>query len=147
MNDLIKSYQTFTATCKVLVSIDWFGNYTIQKITDKEIKYIGQSLNVDQYFKRFIEVVKDNVLKNVSNINCIKWNIKGFDEGISLHLLVREIGKIIEKYLKIELTQKYPQFGHQINKKSINFNKTLVVEIYNNDKLIFLSNISVESFI
>ncbi len=142
-----KTYQIISATCKVLTKIDWRGNYIIDKILDKELEYIGEARNVEQYFKRFIELVKDHVFKKVSNINTVKMNVKGFDETISLHYFVREIGKILEKFIKLELTKKYPQFTHNINKHTIDFNKTLVIEITNNDKTIFIANLTVEPFL
>jgi hypothetical protein len=147
MTDIIKSYQIISATCKVLAKIDWTGNYVLDKISDKELQFIGEARTPEQYFRRFIEIVKDLVLKKISNINSVKWNVKGFDETISLHYFVREIGKILEKFIKLELTQKYPQFAHNINNHNVDFNKTLVVEITNNDKTIFIANITVEPFI
>jgi hypothetical protein len=147
MTDIIKTYQIISATCKVLAKIDWTGNYILDKITDKELQFLGEARSPVQYFKRFIELVKDHVLKKISNINSVKWNVKGFDETISLHYFVREIGKILEKFIKLELTNKYPQFAHDINKRNIDFNKTLVVEITNNDKTIFIANITVEPFL
>ena len=147
MTDFSKTYQIVVASCKVLTRVDWTGNYIIDKITDKELQYIGEARNVQQYLRRFIEIVKDKVLKNISNINFIKWHVKGFDETISLHFLVREIGKILEKFIKLELTKKYPQFAYDINKHNIDFNKTLVVEITNNNKIIFIANLTVEPFL
>lgn len=147
MTDIIKTYQVFAATCKVLSRIDWLGNHHIHSVTEKDLQYVGQATNIDQYLKRFIEIVKERVIKNISNINDVKWNIQGFDETISLHLLIREVGKILEKFIKIELTKKYPHYAYLIDKNNINFNKTLVIEITNNDKIIFLANITVEPFI
>ena len=147
INRVSKNYKIFAASCKVLANIDWFGNYVIHTITDKELQYISEARNVEQYINRFIEVIKDNVLKNVSDINTIKWNIKRFDETISLHFLIREVGKILEKFIKLELTKKYPYHVYHINKHNINFDKTIVIEITNDNKTIFLANINVEPFI
>ena len=99
MTHIIKSYQIISATCKVLAKIDWTGNYVLDKISDKELQFIGEARTPEQYFRRFIEIVKDLVLKKISNINSVKWNVKGFDETISLHYFVREIGKILEKFI------------------------------------------------
>ena len=142
-----KNYQIISATCKVLVDIDWFGNYKINSISNKDIQYIGQAKNIEQYVKRFIEIVKDNVLKNVSDINSIKWHIKGFDETISLHMFVREVGKILEKFIKSYLKKIYPYYAYHIDNHNTNFDKTIVIEITNNDKRIFIANITVEPFI
>jgi hypothetical protein len=147
MSDITKTYPIISATCKVLAKIDSTGNFILDKITDKELQFLSEAITPVQYFKRFIEMVKDHVLKNLSNINSVKWNVKGFDETISLHYFVREIGKILEKLIKLELTKKYPQFAHDINKSNIDFNKTLVVEITNNDKTIFIANITIEHFL
>ena len=147
VNRVTKNYQFLSATCKVLATTDWFGNYIINNITDKDLQYIGESRTVEQYIQRFIEIIKDSVLKNVSDINTIKWKIKGFDETISLHFLIREVGKILEKFIKIELTKKYPYYANQIDKHNTNFYKTLVIEITKNNKTIFIANMSFEPFI
>ena len=147
MTDLTKNYQIIATSCKVLANIDWFGYHTIHSITDKEIQYVGEAKNIEQYLKRFIEIIKDTVLKNISNINGIKWNIKGFDETIGLHLLIREVGRILEKFIKAKLIKKYPYDTYNINKHNINFDKTIIIEITNNDKIILIANISLEPFI
>jgi hypothetical protein len=139
--------EIIVATGNVLAKIDWTGKYTDSKLSDQDIQYIGKATNVEQYFKRFIETVKDNILKNIKDINSIKWIIKSFDETINLHILVREVGKFLEKYLKLDLIKKYPQFKHHINKQNINYYKTIIIEITNHDKIIFVANLSVESFI
>ena len=142
-----KTYQIISASCKVLAKIDWSGNYIIDKISDEELQFLGEAKTPEQYFKRFIEIVKERVLKKLSDINYVKWHVKVFDETISLHYFTREVSKILEKYIKLELTKKYPQFVHHINNHKIDFNKTLIVEITNNDKTIFIANINVEHFI
>jgi hypothetical protein len=63
MTDITKTYQIISATCKVLAKIDWTGNFILDKITDKELQYLGEASTLIQYFKRFIELVKDHVLK------------------------------------------------------------------------------------
>lgn len=105
MTNIVKTYQIFAATCKVLSRIDWLGNHNIHSVTEKDLQYIGKASNIEQYLKRFIEIIKDRVIKNVSNINTVRWTIKGFDETISLHLLMREVSKILDNFMKIELTK------------------------------------------
>jgi len=147
MTHVVKTYQVFAATCKILSRIDWLGNHHIYSVTEKDLQYMGKARNVEQYLNRFIEIIKDRVLKNVSDINKITWNIKGFDETISLHILIREVGKILEKFIKLELTKKYPHYAYHIDKHNVNFNKTLVIEITNNDKIILIANLTVEPFL
>jgi len=147
VNKFSKNYQFVSATCKVLARIDWSGNYILDKVTNKELQYLGESNTVDQYFKRFIELVKEHVFKKISDITSIQWNIKGFDETISLHYFVRETSKILEKFIKLELTKKYPLFSREINKHNIDFNKTIVVEITNHNKIIFIAHLTLESFL
>ena len=147
MSEVVKTYQNIGAKCKFLANIDWIGNYKIHSISEKDIQYIGEARNIDQYLKRFIDLVKELVLKNVSDINTIRWNIKGFDESISLHFLIREVSKILEKFIKIEVTKKYPYLSDRIDKHTTNFNKTLIIEITKNNKIIFLANLSIEAFL
>lgn len=68
MNKTNQIYKVVCATCKVLLQVDWFGNYKINSISDKELQYIGEATNVEQYFKRFIEIIKDNVLTMLNGI-------------------------------------------------------------------------------
>lgn len=147
MSDLMKNYQIIAATCKVLSNIDWNGYHTLHNITNKDIQYIGEAKNIQQYLKRFIEIVKDNVLKNISNINDIKWKIKGFDDTIGLHLLIREVGKILEQFIKYKLTEKYSYDAYHISKHHINYDKTIIIEMTQNNEIILIANISVEPFI
>ena len=44
-----KTYQLITATCNVLYNINWVDNYTLHKITDQDIQYIGQARNLHKY--------------------------------------------------------------------------------------------------
>ena len=59
-----KTYQLITATCNVLYNINWVDNYTLHKITDQDIQYIGQARNLHKYLKQFEETVKDKIFKN-----------------------------------------------------------------------------------
>jgi hypothetical protein len=124
MTDIIKTYQIFSATCKVLSRIDWLGNYHLNSVTEKDLQYVGQAKNVEQYLKQFIDIVKVRILKKISDINTVKRNIKGLDETIGLHLFIREIGKILQKFIKIELTKNILIMlkTKGIDKHNINFN-------------------------
>lgn len=142
-----KPLQLVVANCEVFYDMDWIGNYTDYALTDKDIQYIGQVKNTKEYCKRFEEIVKDSVLKNISDINNIKWNVKMFDENINFHIFVKEIGKKLEQFIKDTLTRKYPHYANHINKCNIDYNKTIVVEIFNNDKIIFVANLDIPPFI
>lgn len=147
IRNVTKTYQLITATCNILYNIDWIGNYTLHKITDQDIQYMGQARNLHEYLKRFEETVKDKIFKNIPNINSIKWNVKMFDENISLHLFVKQIGKIIEQFIKDTLTKQHPYYADYIRKHNIDFNKTIVVEITNNNKTLFVANLDIHPFL
>lgn len=147
MTDIIKNNNILMATCKVLANIDWFGNYKLYNINEKDFQYVSEATNIEDYFNRFIEIVKDRILRNISDINNIKWDIKGFDESISLHYFVREVAKILEKFIKVKLAKKYPYYAYHIDKHNINFDKTIVIQITNNDKIILLATICIEHFL
>ena len=144
---ITKTYQLISVTCQVLYNIDWMGNYSLYQITDKDMEFIDKASTIKEYFKRFEELVKDKILKNYSNINTITWNVKMFDETISLHIFIKEIGLIIEQYIKTTLTKKYPRYANHINKINTDYNKTIIVEIFNNDKIIFAANLDVAPFL
>jgi hypothetical protein len=116
-------------------------------MNDKDIRYIEEIKNAETYFKRFEEIVKDKVFKNISNINTIKCHVKLFDENISFHLFVKKVSKILEQFIKDTLTKQYPYYAYHINKHNINFNKTIVVEITDNDKTIFVANLDISPFV
>ena len=147
MTDFVKTYQVFATTCKVISRIYLLGNHHIHNLTEKDLQYVGKSRNVQQYSNRFIEIIKERVLKNVSDINKIRWTINGFDETISLHLIIREVRIILENFIKIELTTKHPHYAYHIDKHNINFNKTLVIKITNDDKIILIANLTIEPFL
>ena len=62
-------------------------------------------------------------------------------------MFVREVGKILEKFIKSYLKKIYPYYAYHIDNHNTNFDKTIVIEITNNDKRIFIANITVEPFI
>ena len=143
-----QTYQLIVASCKVLYELDWIGNYTnLHTLTDKDIQYISQVKNANEYCKRLEEIVKDRILKNISDINNIKWNVKMFDENISFHIFIKEIGKKLEQFIKDTLTKKYPYYANHINKCNIDYNKTIIVEIFNNNEIIFVANLDIRPFI
>ena len=70
-----------------------------------------------------------------------------FDKNISLHLFINQIGQIIEQFIKDTLTKQDPYYADYICKHNIDFNKTIVVEITNNNKPIFVANLDIHSFL
>jgi len=147
MNKANQIYNVICATCKVLLQVDWLGNQKIHKICDQDLKYLGEARTIEQFFKRYIEVIKDNILKNVSNINDVEWSIKYYDETISKHLLYIEVCKILEIFIKKELIKSSPNYEYMINNIVIDHRKSIIVEITNRSKIINISILNVESFL
>jgi hypothetical protein len=147
MNKANQIYNVICATCKVLLQIDWFGNQKIDKICDQDLKYLGEARTLEQYFKRYTEIIKDNILKNVSNINDVEWCIKCYDEHIANHLLYIEVCKILEIFIKKELIKSYPSSEYMINNHIIDHKKSIIVEITNKSKIINISVINVQQFL
>jgi hypothetical protein len=137
-------YQIVYATCKVVLKVDWLGYQEIHKICDQDLKYLGEARTIELYFQRYIEVIKDNILKNVSNINDVVWSIKCYDERISEHLLYIEVCKILEKFIKKQLIKSHPNRADMINHCHMDHRKSIIVEITNKGKLINISVLNVD---
>jgi hypothetical protein len=123
---------------KVLYNVDLFGNYVNTQIINKELHCVQRTINIEQYINQFIDTVKNNVLRHVSDVTTIKWNITVFDETIRLHCFAKNITNQLLSFMRTKL---------RYNEYVINFNETLVIEIINKKETIFLANLICEHFI
>lgn len=113
----------------VLLNKDYSNSYkinTIEKI-ERELFYCKSEID---YMKKFIEILKDNVIKKVSNINNLQIKLGIFDKNNIYHTLfilaVNELSKILSLP---DLVQKY-------------FTKTIFIIIYYKNNCIFSGGLS-----
>jgi len=147
MNNQDQLYETICSTCKVLLQFDWLGNQNICRIQDEDLKYLGKARTIDQYFKRYIECIKENILKNINNINHVEWSIKCYDETISQHLLYIEACKLLDSFIKKEFIKCNPNRISMINNMDIDHRKSIIVEITNKGELLNISVLNVQQFL
>jgi hypothetical protein len=80
---------------------DYLIDYELIKIKDfqKEIVYCK---NGNDYVRKYIEHIKDNVIKKVKNLNDIKIELSTYDSYNKLHRLIFKIVYTIKEFLDIK---------------------------------------------
>ena len=104
------------------------SDFEIIKVTDikREINYCYDST---QYIMRFIEILKDKVIRLLPNLNKVKIMIGVFDKNNILHRLIIDAYYVICNILKSDL-------------KIINLNKTIFTIVEYEGNVVFMGNIS-----
>ena len=108
-------------SAKVIYSEELF-NFNINKIFDihAEKRYFK---NTDHYILSFIEVIKDNVIKNLKNLNLVTILLFTYDANNILHRLIVSLSNLIKDFLK--------------QKHTICFKKSIFVVVKYENKIVF----------
>ena len=122
-----KKYDMYCVTCDLLLDVNMLGYPVLRDVLHTNIRLINDITNMNQFMMRIVELIKDNILRNMRDISKIRWNIKCFDECVSLHWLIKDVARVLEKYIK-----------HIVHIPPINLDKTIVIDITNNEKIIFM---------
>ena len=133
---ITNQYNMYCVTCDILFDIDMLGYPMLHDVLHTNIKLMHAMSSIKQYVMRLVELIKDNILRNIHDISKIKWNVKCFDECVSLHWLIKDVAIILETYIK-----------QIIPIPPINLNKTIVIDITNNKHIIFMCCISLDELI
>ncbi len=133
---LATKYDMYCVNCDILVDVNMFGYPVLRDVLHTNMQLINTITNMNQFMMRIVELIKDNILRNIRDISKIRWNVKCFDECVSLHWLIKDVARVLEKYIK-----------HIIHNYAINLDKTIVIDITNNDKIIFMFCISLDGLI
>ena len=84
----------------------------------------------DQYIKRFIEVMKERIIKKLPELNKVKIILGIFDKNNMWHRFMITTIQMLTKILKIE--------------RKINFYKSVFVMIKYENKQVFIGNLNFE---
>jgi hypothetical protein len=104
------------------------NDFEIIKVSDieREIKYCNDST---QYIMRFIEILKDRVIRILPNLNEVKITIGVFDKNNLLHRLIVGAYYVICNILKRDVKRK-------------NFYKSIITIIEYEGHVVFMGDIS-----
>ena len=103
-NYLQKGFYAKTASCDVRYNMSFFKNEineTDIKVDNlkKEIIYCKNDI---EYINRFIEHIKETVIKKCKNLNSVKIMLATFDKNNLIHKIIIVIANIIKNLLKIK---------------------------------------------
>ena len=118
-----KGFYIDALTCNVHYK-ETFLDYQVNKITNikNEKEYY---INDIQYIKRFIEFIKQNIIKKLPNLNLVKVELNIYDKDNLLHSFIIKITNIICELQNIKL--------------KLNLNKMIFVNIKYDNHVVFLS--------
>jgi len=113
-------------SCKVYYNEGWI-DYDVYKLNHlkEDLIYFRNS---DHYIKHFIEYIKDNVIKNLKDLNSVSIQLLTYDSNNLVHRLIVTVTHMISDLLKY--------------KHKICFNKSVFVSIQYEDKLAFIGHIN-----
>ena len=124
----------FTGECvsaKVIYSEGIF-DYNINKIFDihAEKRYFK---NTDHYILSFIEEIKENVIKNLKNLNFVTIHLLTYDANNILHRFIVSISNLIKDFLK--------------QKHTICFKKSIFVVVQYESKIVFTGSVDFKGLV
>lgn len=127
-NKQLIHYESFHCNIHLKCNSSFFGNdYEVIKISDLE-KELGYCYGSKQYIMRFIEILKNRVIRFLPDLNKVKIMLGLFDKNNVLHNIIIEIYCLINGMIKKEI-EKY-------------FYKTIFTIIEYKGKIVFIGNIS-----
>jgi hypothetical protein len=130
VQQITHQYTMYTVTCKVLVDLDMLGYPVVRDVLHTNVQLLCNITTITQYLMRIEELIKDTVLRNIRDISDIKWKVKCFDEFVSLHWLITDVARILQKYVQ-----------HRFH---VDLEKTIIIEITNRDRSLLVLCLSVE---
>ena len=117
--------KTDSISCNIKHTKNYFNE--VNEITNLEHK-IKYFTNTNLYIKSFIDYIKNNIIKNLENLNLVKINLEIYDKNNILHILIIKVTNIIHDLLKI--------------KNKISINKSVFVSVTYNDEIKFIGHIN-----
>ena len=107
-----------------------------------EYESFGEAKHVSYWAAKALSSSKEFHPNNEADL--LEWH----EVDSAREKLSRETDReILEKFIKSYLKKIYPYYAYHIDNHNTNFDKTIVIEITNNNKRIFIANITVEPFI
>ena len=122
----INGFYGKNVSCNIYYKKEFF-DYEVSKLENikEEKRYFK---NCDDYIRSFIEHIKDNIIKNLKNLNSFQIHLAIFDENNILHRFIVKISNMIQDLLQY--------------KEKICFNKSVFVYIIYENNIVFTGNIS-----
>lgn len=90
--------------------------------------------NEEQYIKSFIDFIKENIIRQFSDLNKIQIKLSILDDNNIIHNIIIKVYHTMTKLLNLKIT-------------NINFYKSIFVIIYYEGKNVFMGSISFEGII
>ncbi len=87
--------------------------------------------NEDQYIKKFIELLKDKIIRKLPRLDKVKIKIEALDNNNVLHRSYISVAEMIVDKLQ---------------KRKINHNKSIFVTVYYENMIVFVGNVNFEGF-
>jgi hypothetical protein len=137
MSELVQQishqYTMYAVTCKVLADLNMLGYPVVRDVVHTNVQLMCNIPTITQYVMRIEELIKDTVLRNMRDISHVEWKVKCFDEFVSLHWLVTDVARILQKYVQHR--------GH------VDLEKTIIIEITNRGHSLLVVCLSVEGLL
>jgi hypothetical protein len=129
-NYLQKGFYAKRASCNVRYNLSFFKNEINEdniKIDNLEKETIYCKNDVD-YINRFIEHIKERVIKKCKNLNSVKIMLATFDKNDLIHKIIIVISKMMKNLLKM--------------KDNVNIYKSIFVIIEYEGQTVFMGNLN-----
>ena len=123
-------YETIYAEFKMNKKI--FNNYDISDIKNCKIE-IDYCYGTDQYINAYIEDLKDNVIRNLPELNNVNIHLLIFDKQNIFHQIIVKISNMALDILKIN--------------KKIKFEKSIMVCIEYKNKIMYMGSLNFEGIL
>jgi hypothetical protein len=129
-NYLQKGFYAKRSSCNVQYNMSFFKNDVNEddiKLDNLEKEIIYCKNDVD-YIKRFIEHIKERVIKKCKNLNSVKIMLATFDKNNLMHKIIIVISKMMQNLLQI--------------KEKMDIYKSIFIVIEYECKIVFTGNLN-----
>lgn len=120
-------YESLNCKVKYTINSFWDDEFKIKELVDiqREKQYCYSS---DEYIKKFIEAIKENIIRNLPCLNKVEFKLGTIDKDNMWHRFIITTIDMLHKILKIE--------------RKINYYKSIFVIICYENKEVFLGSLN-----
>jgi len=120
------AFNSQAVKAKVYYSKGWL-DYTVIKIVNVELHKL-YFRSVQHYILSFIDHIKDNIMKQFTDLSLVSINLYTYDENNILHRFILKVTNLIQDFLKQE--------------RKICFKKTVLVDVEYQGNIQFIGGIN-----